>query len=244
MTITRLAALTAVTAVLVQCAPAPAPPVATSTPTAATSPVPPLSPETFSRVPPPPRPPQPQPASVHPVTVAELATTWRPGCPLAPESLRRVDLDYWGFDDRPHRGRLVVHQDLTAEVIDVFQQLFELRFPIERMRTADHYPDADDELSMRDNNTSAFNCRDIPGTGNWSLHAYGRAVDINPRLNPYVDRRGDFQPANAGPWVDRSRTDPGTLNDGDPAVRAFTDRGWRWGGHWRTPLDYQHFERR
>jgi hypothetical protein len=95
---------------------------------------------------------------------------------------------------------------------------------------------------MRDNNTSAFNCRDIPGTGSWSLHAYGRAVDVNPRLNPYIDRRGEFQPANAGPWVDRVRTDPGMLHDGDPAVRAFTDRGWRWGGHWRTPLDYQHFE--
>jgi hypothetical protein len=24
---------------------------------------------------------------------------------------------------------------------------------------------------MEDNNTSAFNCRDIPATGRWSLHA-------------------------------------------------------------------------
>lgn len=245
MTISRLAALTAVTAVLVQCAPAATRPEATSNPTtsqpAATSS---LSPETFSTVPRPPPPPEPQPASVHPVTAAELASTWRPDCPLPPESLRRVDLDYWGFDGQTHRGRLVVHQDLTAEVIEVFGQLFRLRFPIERMRTPDHYPGADDELSMRDNNTSAFNCRDIPGTGSWSLHAYGRAIDINPKLNPYIDSRGDYQPANAGTWVDRTRADPGMLHDGDPAVRAFTDRGWRWGGYWRTPLDYQHFELR
>ncbi|MCV7152532.1 M15 family metallopeptidase [Mycobacterium pyrenivorans] len=230
-----------------QCAPAPAPAPQTSGPATSTSPVGPTSPrspETFSTVTRPPASPQPQPPTVHPVSAADLAATWRPGCPLPPDALRRVDLDYWGFDGRVHRGQLVVHQDLTADVIAVFDQLLRLRFPIERMRTADHYPGADDELSMRDNNTSAFNCRDIPGTGQWSLHAYGRAVDVNPRLNPYVDRRGDYQPANAGAFVDRARTDPGMLHDGDPAVEAFTDRGWRWGGHWRTPLDYQHFELR
>ncbi|PRC61979.1 hypothetical protein C6A85_05560, partial [Mycobacterium sp. ITM-2017-0098] len=26
--------------------------------------------------------------------------------------------------------------------------------------------------------------------------------------------------------------------------RAFTGRGWVWGGYWRTPLDYQHVELR
>lgn len=176
------------------------------------------------------------------MSTAELGATWRPGCPAAPEELRRVDLDYWGFDGQTHRGGLVVHRDVTAEVIEVFARLYELRYPIEKVRTVENYPGADDELSMRDNNTSAFNCRGIPGAGSWSWHAYGRAVDINPKLNPYIDSRGGYQPANAGPWVDRSQTLPGMLHDGDAAVRAFTDRGWRWGGHWRTPLDYQHFE--
>jgi len=58
----------------------------------------------------------------------------------------------------------------------VAQQLLQLRYPIERIRTADNYPGGDDELSMEDNNTSAFNCRDIPGTGRWSQHAFGRAL--------------------------------------------------------------------
>ena len=238
-----LAALAATTVALVQCAPASNPsPMTTTTTATATAPTtttttPDLAPETFSSVTQPPT-----AAQVHPVSAADLGTTWRPGCPLPPEALRRIDLDYWGFDGQTHRGQLVVHHELTGQVIDVFAQLHRMRFPIEKMRTVDLYPGADDELSMRDNNTSAFNCRDIPGTGNWSLHAYGRAIDINPKLNPYIDSRGAYQPANAGPWVDRSRTDPGMLHDGDPAVRAFTGRGWQWGGHWRTPLDYQHVE--
>jgi hypothetical protein len=181
---------------------------------------------------------------VHPVTPGELGASWRPGCPLEPARLRRVELNHLGFDGQTRRGELIVHEDLVAEVIAIFEQLQQLRYPIEKMRNVDRYPGASDELSMQDNNTSAFNCRDIPGTGRWSLHAYGRAIDVNPLLNPFIASTGAFQPANAGPYLDRNRTDPGLLHDGDPAVRAFTDRGWRWGGYWRTPKDYQHFERR
>jgi hypothetical protein len=226
---------------LVQCTPAPPPPAATSPPApAATSPPPPaaISP------PAPPRTSAPVAPTVHPVTAADLGTSWRAGCPLEPARLRRIVLDHVGFDGRTHRGALIVHEELVAEVIAIFEQLRQLRYPIEKMRTVEHYPGADDELSMQDNNTSAFNCRDIPGTGRWSQHAYGRAIDVNPLLNPFIDRTGAFQPRNAGPYVDRTRSDPGILHDGDPAVRAFTDRGWRWGGHWQTPKDYQHFERR
>jgi hypothetical protein len=136
-----------------------------------------------------------------------------------------------------------VHEDLVREVITIFEQLYRLGFPIEKIRTVDHYPAADDELSMEDNNTSAFNCRGIPGTNRWSQHAYGRAIDLNPLLNPSIDSTGAFQPKNAAPYLDRSRTDPGVLHSGDPAVHVFTDRGWRWGGYWMTPIDYQHFER-
>lgn len=170
----------------------------------------------------------------------DLAT----GLPLGPERLRRVELDHLGFDGRTHRGVLVVHEDLVAQVIEVFGQLQRLGYPIAKMRTVDAYPGADDELSMRDNNTSAFNCRGIPGSQAWSYHAYGRAIDLNPLLNPYIGGSGAVEPANAGPYVDRTRTDPGILHAGDPAVLVFTDRGWRWGGDWRTPKDYQHFELR
>lgn len=183
------------------------------------------------------------PPSVDRVSAADLGATWHPGCPLGPEQLRRVGLDYLGFDGKTRRGALVVHESLVPQVIAIFDQLYRIRYPIERMRTVDHYLRAEDELSMEDNNTSAFNCRGIPGSGNWSLHAYGRAIDLNPLLNPYIDGT-DLEPANAARYLDRTRTDPGLLHRDDPAVRAFTDRGWQWGGAWRSPIDYQHFEMR
>jgi hypothetical protein len=176
------------------------------------------------------------------VSEADLGRTWRPGCPVTPEDLRRVELDFLGFDGRMHRGSLVVHRDLTEEVAAVFAELLELRYPIERMQTVEVYPGAEDELSMRDNNTSAFNCRPLPGGTGWSRHAYGRAVDLNPLINPYIDAAGNLEPATAGDYLDRRRDDPGILRADSPAVRVFTDRGWSWGGAWRTPVDYQHFE--
>ena len=110
-------------------------------------------------------PPAPAGATVQPVTAADLGASWRPGCPVEPGQLRRVDVDHIGFDGQTHRGELIVHEDLVPEVIAIFEQLYRLGFPIEKIRTADRYPAADDELSMEDNNTSAFNCRGITGHG-------------------------------------------------------------------------------
>jgi hypothetical protein len=228
--IRRIAVLAAASAVLVQCSAAPQ---RTSTPPQSSSPAP---------VAAPPSPPAPAAASIQPVTAAELGPSWRPGCPIDSGQLRRVDVDYIGFDGQTHRGALIVNEDLGADVVAIFDQLRQLRYPIGKIRTVDNYPGADDELSMEDNNTSAFNCRDIPGSGHWSQHAYGRAIDLNPLLNPEIDR-GVIQPKTAAAYVDRRRTDPGVLHAGDAAVRVFTDRGWRWGGDWTSPKDYQHFER-
>ncbi|OLP03010.1 peptidase M15 [Mycolicibacterium porcinum] len=182
-------------------------------------------------------------ARVQPVDAAALGAGWRPGCPVPPIELRRITLSYIGFDGRAHRGDLVVHRDVVGEVIAIFADLYSARFPVEKMRTVDHYPGAVDELSMQDNNTSAFNCRPLR-SGAWSLHAYGRAVDINPLVNPYISASGDLQPVTARAYLDRTRADQGMIRDGDVVVRTFARRGWRWGGHWHDPIDYQHFERR
>lgn len=178
---------------------------------------------------------------VETLDAAALGSTWREGCPVPPADLRRITVSFVDFDGQTERGQIVVHRDLVDDVIAIFEDLRRMRYPIERMQTVDVYPNAEDELSMRDNNTSAFNCRPLP-SGSWSEHAYGRAIDLNPLLNPFIDSSGDLQPATAGPYLDRTRTDPGILHDGDAAVRAFLDRGWQWGGYWRNPKDYQHFE--
>lgn len=187
--------------------------------------------------------PAPEAPTVRPVSEQDLGASWREGCPLDPAQLRLVEIDFQGFDGATHRGEMVVHEALVDEVQAIFADLLAMGYPIERMQTVDNYPGAEDELSMRDNNTSAYNCRGIPGSSNWSEHAYGRAIDINPLMNPYVSASGLIEPATAGEYLDRSRMDPGLLHAGDPVVQLFADHGWTWGGNWRDPKDYQHFER-
>ncbi len=90
---------------------------------------------------------------------------------------------------------------------------------------------------MAANNTSGFNYRHVPGHNSLSNHAFGRAIDINPVQNPYM-QNGLATPPGA---VYRPGQ-PGTITDG-PIVQAFERRGWHWGGRWRFQTDWQHFDK-
>jgi hypothetical protein len=178
-------------------------------------------------------------SSVETVTAAQLGSSWRPGCPLGPEQLRAVNVSHWGDDGQVHTGRLIVDGGHADRMVAAFRALFAARFPIHRMVPVDQYG-SDDQASMRANNTSAFNCRPVAGTTSWSEHAYGRAIDVNPLVNPYV-KGGTVDPPEGAPYADRSRSDAGMIHADDVADRAFAAQGWSWGGYWASGKDYQHF---
>ena len=107
-----------------------------------------------------------------------VGSSWHRGCPVALSKLRLVEVTYRGFDHDRHRGRLVVHRTQSEAIMDVMRRLYRIDYPIRRMELVDRYG-ADDHRSMAADNTSAFNCRFVAGTNRWSMHAYGRAIDIN-----------------------------------------------------------------
>lgn len=154
------------------------------------------------------------------------------------EELLLLEVLYFSFDARVHKGQLVLHQELARDVKDIFGELFDMRFPIARVIPISRYG-WNDEASMRDNNCSAFNYRVILGTDRLSNHSFGRALDINPVQNPYYARDGRVHPPHA---VYNTHV-RGTLAKGHPALEAFLSRGFTWGGNWKTPVDYQHLER-
>lgn len=166
--------------------------------------------------------------------------SWRPGCPVGLADLRLLKVRHWGFDNRVHRGRLVVHEDSARGMVRVLRNLYRHKFKIRRMRLVDAYG-ADDHRSMAADNTSAFNCRFVSGTERWSEHAYGRAIDVNPVENPYADSDGYVSPPAGAPYRDRSQRAKGLIHRGGNVVRAFAAIGWEWGGYWDWPKDYQHF---
>lgn len=178
-------------------------------------------------------------ASIVAVTDAEIGSSWRPGCPVAPSQLRTVVATHWDNAGKVRTGRLVVAADVAKDVAAILEDLYRERFPIQRMVPVAEYG-SDDDASMAANNTSAFNCRAVTGGSSFSEHSYGRAIDINPLVNPYVSG-STVLPSAGAPYVDRSRDAAGMIHAGDEVVRAFAARGWSWGGTWRSPKDYQHF---
>ena len=154
------------------------------------------------------------------------------------ENLRLVDVYYYGFDDKLHKGQLVVHKAVVLDVIEIFELIRESRFPISKVVPISNYGWSD-EKSMQDNNTSAFNYRFISGTRVISNHASGLAIDINPMMNPYI-KNGISLPEKS--VYDTIKA--GTISSGSQLVKEFKQRGWQWGGDWKSLKDYQHFEKK
>ncbi|GAB3162744.1 M15 family metallopeptidase [Amycolatopsis stemonae] len=166
-------------------------------------------------------------------------STWQAACPVNSTDLRYLTMSFWGFDGRAHTGELLVNASGAAGITRVFGQLFAARFPLEEMRIT-----SPAELTAPPtgdgNDTSAFVCRPARGQTNWSAHAYGLAVDVNPFCNPYT--QGDLVlPELASAYVDRADRRPGMVLAGDATVRAFAAAGWSWGGAWHDPTDRMHF---
>ena len=153
--------------------------------------------------------------------------------------LRYVTVSFVGFRGVARTGELVVHERRVSEVVSVFARLYDLRFPVRRMRLVDDYRGSDD-ASMAANNTSAFNCRRTTGGSSWSEHAYGRAIDVNPVQNPYVSG-GTVAPPAGEAYVVRWPRRKGMVTRG--VRNAFAAVGWSWGGSWTSVKDYQHFSR-
>lgn len=160
------------------------------------------------------------------------------------DCLRYIKLSHYGFDGSVHIGELIVNASITEKVTCIFRELYSIKYPIEKLRLVDEY-DADDLLSMADNNSSSFNYRTIEGTSRLSKHSKGMAIDINPLYNPYVrniNGRKSILPENAIPYADRSCDCPYYIHKNDNCYCIFIKYGFTWGGEWKDSKDYQHFE--
>jgi hypothetical protein len=180
-------------------------------------------------------------AGVSPVTAKELGKSWHSGCPVPPRDLRAVQIGFWGFDGLHHTGVLVVNEAAVPAIKKAFAAIAREHFPIRAMVPVAAYGGSDNR-SMNHDNTSAFNCRYAVANGpkTWSEHAYGEAVDINTRENPYkLD--GKILPPSGKKFANRSHHRPGMIFSGGPVVQAFDAVGWGWGGRWSSSPDYQHF---
>lgn len=164
-------------------------------------------------------------------------SSWEPDCPVGPDELSYLQVSFYGFDGEFHTGELVVAAAYADQIVEIFERLHELRFPIEQMVVVSQN-DFGNPSNAYTNNTSGFECRQSVTSGRWSRHAYGDAIDINPFHNPYVSG-GIVIPALAEAYVDRDREVPGLITTEITAM--FEEIGWGWGGNWNSIKDWMHF---
>lgn len=157
-------------------------------------------------------------------------------------TLSYLKISYIGFDNRPHIGEIIVNSELANDILNIFKELYELKYPIEKIKLIDEY-DGNDELSMSDNNTSCFCYRTISSTSKLSNHANGTAIDINPLYNPFVSNN-TISPVSATLYANRNIDCKYQIKKNDVLYQIFTNHGWSWGGDWSKSKDYQHFEKK
>ncbi len=172
--------------------------------------------------------------------------SFKADCTTPREDLRYLKLLHYDIDGNIHLGELICHKSIATDLVEIFRELYKARYPIEKMHLIDDY-NANDNASMRDNNSSAFNYRMKTAGKTLSKHAFGLAIDINPLYNPYVKTRSNGQqyiePANAAPYADRSKHFHYKITPDDICCKLFKQHGFKWGGDWKTIKDYQHFEK-
>jgi hypothetical protein len=168
---------------------------------------------------------------------AMMGKSWSPGCPVPLADLRAVHVSYVGFDGQTHAGIVVAHKRFAQAVADIFSDLNQARFPIHKIDTYDAYGSKYAENDI----TVGFYCRkadDDPTE--WSSHAYGMAIDVNPLENPFLNAKGEWWPESAAKYGPRDAA-IGKITTSSSAFAIFTRHGWIWGGLYTGERDYMHF---
>ena len=166
--------------------------------------------------------------------------------PVPLEDLRYITVRHWNFEGEICTGEVVMHKALANDIREIFEELFEHKFPVHQMRLVDEYK-GDDGDSILANNTYALCVRYVATKSRWSNHAYGTAIDINPRQNPYVEATGNryhIEPIESIKYLDRDTYRPGMITKDSIIYRAFVSRGWEWGGEcFEYCADLHHFQK-
>lgn len=174
---------------------------------------------------------------------AMAGRSWRNGCPVGRAGLRTLQVSYWGFDGRRHRGTLVVAKGSASQLARVFTRLYAQRLPVRSLRRLETMGGWSTAVSraMRADAGFGYACQPVPGDRTrHGTHAYGTRVSVNPWENPTkAGRRGTPDTW----WLSRSRSLPYVHGAASPVVRAFAAEGFAWNGRYGRYADFRDVRR-
>lgn len=165
--------------------------------------------------------------------------TLRENSPVEYDDLAYLTVPYYNFDGQTSTGHMIVNKKIADEVLDIFSELYNNQYPIQSMELAENFDSMQNTLlnstelaSMGNNNTCALYYK--KNGNDFSPHAYGLAIDINPKINPSSDTNGSAIPKNAGQYLkgeNLTSTEQWARITGDSDIyNIFASHGWSWGG--------------
>lgn len=165
------------------------------------------------------------------------------------KNLSYLTIPYVDFNGKVKEGHMIVNKSLADEVLQIFQELYNIKYPIESMKLLCEYEqeskNADKDVeytAVDDNNTYSFY---YMGS---ETNSTGNAIELNPQINPKV-KNGETVHANAKKYKERKDTVKWELREKESfidketnAYKIFEKYGWTWKGEDDNP-NYGHFEK-
>lgn len=141
-----------------------------------------------------------------------------------------IEVKYLDFNNTIQVGKIQVNKSIKKRAISVFKELLDKRFKISNVDIAN---DRSDKSIILKNDSTGYNFRTVLGENKLSKHAFGYAIDINPKNNP-------AKPSKMFDIYDTTIT-KGVI--GRNIIGIFKSCGFEWGGEiFGDFWDSHHFE--
>lgn len=164
------------------------------------------------------------------------------------DDMSYLTIPYINFNGDIKQGHMIVKDELADEILAIFQELYNLKYPIENIDIVEEYANEENSenieaIAIEDNNTYAYYY------GSDTAQLTGNALVLNPQINPKVVN-GKAEHSNAEKFVDRKKTDNWSAEEKSAyidkesrAYEIFTKYGWTWGGENENNPNYGYFEK-
>ena len=149
-----------------------------------------------------------------------------------------IDVLYYSTDGKLHKGQILTNKKLVDDLKTIFNEMLDEKFVVAHVIPVAKY-NWDDNLSMQDNNTYSFCYRNA----DFSKHATGMAIDINPYFNPVCWKDGYENRINKPVGAKKDTTVNGTFYSSHPVIKEFRRLGFFWGHNFKAKYDDHHFEK-
>lgn len=166
-----------------------------------------------------------------------FGTTLFDNSPVKKDSLVYLTVPYYNFSGETAIGHMIVNKKAAEDVLDIFEELYKIQYPIEKMDIAEEFDSMQSallnstELASKGYNNTCALYYSIEN-GEFSPHSFGLAIDVNPKINPSRDIYGAPVPKNAGRYANNDNLTEteqrAKITEESEIYKIFTAHGWIW----------------